>query len=72
MTSPAHTDKRDTLGAYALMAAVVLALCIANSPLADWYQQFLLRPLTIGIRRWHSPRTCCTGSTTGSWPCSSC
>ena len=48
MASPAH-DKRDTLGAYALMAAVAMALCIANSPLADWYQQFLLRPLTIGI-----------------------
>ncbi len=49
MAAPAHSNKRDTLGAYALMAAVAVALLIANSPLAGGYHEFLLRPVSIGV-----------------------
>jgi NhaA family Na+:H+ antiporter len=49
MATPEQTRKRDKQGAYALMASVALALIIANTPLDSSYQEFLLRPLTIGI-----------------------
>jgi Na+:H+ antiporter, NhaA family len=49
MTPAAQARKRDTHGAYALMAAVALAMLIANTSLDGNYQEFLLRPLTIGI-----------------------
>src|SRR3954464_10367139 len=46
MSAPA---KNDTWAAFALMAAVVLALLIANSPLGASYQALLVRDLRLGI-----------------------
>jgi len=45
----AASDKRDRLAAYALLAAVVLAMLLANSPLGARYQAVLLGSLTLGI-----------------------
>ena len=49
VTPDADLIKRDTFAAFALMAAVVLAMLIANSPLGDGYQELLLKPLSLGI-----------------------
>jgi len=48
MSAPA-TNKRDTYSALALMAAVVLAMLIANSPIGGRYHALLVRDLTIGL-----------------------
>jgi NhaA family Na+:H+ antiporter len=45
----AASNKRDTLAAYALLAAVALAMLLANSPLGARYQAVLLGSLTLGI-----------------------
>ena len=49
MTPSQDTNKRDVLAALALMGAVILAMLIANSPLASNYQALLLRDVAIGI-----------------------
>jgi NhaA family Na+:H+ antiporter len=48
MSAPS-ANKRDTYSALALMAAVVLAMLIANSPIGERYHALLLRDLTIGL-----------------------
>jgi NhaA family Na+:H+ antiporter len=50
MTAPAAANKRDTWAAMALMAAVTVAMLIANSPLGAGYSELLLREFAIGIR----------------------
>jgi NhaA family Na+:H+ antiporter len=45
----ADLNKRDRFAAFALMAAVALAMLIANSPLGDAYQRLLLQPVALGI-----------------------
>jgi Na+:H+ antiporter, NhaA family len=42
-------NKRDTHAALALMAAVLLAMLIANSPWGDAYRRLLVADLTIGV-----------------------
>ena len=49
MTPDAALTRRETLAAFALMAAVVLAMLVANSPLGSAYQELLLRPFALGI-----------------------
>jgi len=49
MTPSQDTNKRDVLAALALMGAVLVAMLIANSPLASNYQALLLRDVAIGI-----------------------
>ena len=41
-----------TSGGIALMFATVIALIIANSPLADAYQRLLHTPVTLGVGTW--------------------
>src|SRR5690349_15949020 len=42
-------NKRETWAAIALMAAVVLAMMLANSPVSGGYSTLLLRDVTIGL-----------------------
>ena len=47
MTATA-SQQRDTPAAFALMAAVAVAMLLANSPLSTNYVELLLRPVTVG------------------------
>jgi NhaA family Na+:H+ antiporter len=49
MTASTDINKRDKLAALALMAAVLLAMAVANSAVGANYQELLLRPITLGI-----------------------
>ena len=55
---------RQTTGGLLLMATAVLALVLANSPLAGFYSD--LQHLMVGVRigDWGLERVCTTGSTT--------
>jgi len=43
------THERDRIAALALLAAVIVAMILANSPLADEYHELLLRRFTVGL-----------------------
>ncbi|HET9474045.1 MAG TPA: Na+/H+ antiporter NhaA [Steroidobacteraceae bacterium] len=43
------TGSRDTPAAFALMAAVAVAMLVANSPLGANYVELLLRPVMVGV-----------------------